>query len=255
MKVLPFVLCCMIVFAGCIRRDSDVSRFTPPPQLLDPLFELYSDQNIAKLENLHDTSKVSDTEVKDIKNYLHTTLAKIITSLPAKIDHRNTLISYIPGGKIISYHAVESLCAANDRSKCFRLEIIPEQFPNAAGSFIIKVWQLPANADIAKVSKSYTEDSLPTLFDALRGSFPHRLGLEQEVVVRHYGREKDKTLHVIAGAEGNGNRRELHIKVSDGMIDNTQNALFPHLILPGDVALLDDPDDPYAMHDKTDDRH
>ena len=71
-------------------------------------------------------------------------------------------------------------------------------------------------------------------------------------MVRHYGREKDKTLHLIAGAEGNGNRRELHIKVSDGMIDNTSNALFPYTILPDDVALLDDPDDAHAMYDKDD---
>ena len=154
MKVFLCVSCLMVVFASCIRRpDSGVSRLIPPPQLLDPLFEFYSEKNITKLENLHDFNKVSDDDVKYMKKYLHTTLAKIISSLPAKIDHHDTRISYIPDGRIISYYSIHSLCEASNSSKCFRLEVIPEQLPGLSGSFIIKVWQLPANKDIAEVSK------------------------------------------------------------------------------------------------------
>ena len=238
MKIFLYASCLAIIFAGCIiRPESDLSRVIPAPKLLSPLSKLYSEQNLTKLENLHDVNKVSDADVADMKKFLHTTLTKIITSLPDKIDHRDTRISYIPDGRIISYHSVYSLCEASDRSKCFRLEVIPEHMSH----FNIKVWQLPANKDLAKVSKSYSQDKQPFLLDALRDSFPHKLG-DEDLTIRYYGRGDDKTLQLIAGSAANDNRRELHIKVIDGMIDNTRNALFPHMVLSGDVALLDEDD-------------
>lgn len=241
MKIFLCLSCLAIIFAGCIiRPDSDISRMIPPPQRLSLLLTLYSDENIAQLKNLHDVNKVSDDEVANLKKFLHNSLANIITSLPKKIDHRDTRISYIPDGGIISYHSVYKHCEASDRSKCFRLELIPAYHPSGSlMSFNIKVWQLPANKGLAEVVKSYSQDKLPFLLQALRKVFPHKLG-DEDLTIRYYGREDDRTLHVIAGSAANDNRRELHIKVSDGMIDNTINALFPHIIRSGDVALLDE---------------
>ncbi|MDE3270370.1 MAG: hypothetical protein OYH77_08850 [Pseudomonadota bacterium] len=238
MKICLYLSCMTVALAavfGCIRRtDSSVASMPVRPKMLVPLENFYTN-NETKLKNLHDASKVSDAEVAEIKKFLHKTLKEIITALPDKIEHRDTRISYVSEERILSYHSAYGLCESVDRSKCFRLEI---QFSTYYSSSI-KVWQLPANKDLASISQAYSESKLPTLLDALRSMFPHKLGYD-ELNIRYYGKDDDKTLYVLAGAASTDNRRELHIKVKDGSIDNTSNALFPHIIWPRDVMLLDD---------------
>lgn len=237
MKIFMCMSCLAMVFAGCIiKPTSDLSRLSHVPKMLAPLHKLYEGKNFTKLENLHDVNKVSDADVADLKKFLHQTLSNIIAALPDTIDHSDTRVSYISEGKIISYYSIESLCETSNRSKCFRLEIIP-----ALTSYDIKVWQLPADQDLAEVSKSYTETKLAILLTALRNAFPHELDNE-DVMVKFYGRKEHKTLHLIAGSASTDNRRELHINVNDGRIDNTRNALFPYVITSGDVALLEEGD-------------
>ena len=212
----------LLVVVGC-EQMTDSSAKTSLQTPSSALAELYQGQWLYMLQNLSNTIKVSDEDVASLKAKVRTALSDLGFETVPELESEETRIQYTKNGAIISFYTIPSRCE-EDRGECFHLEIVPD----STDDYEVRIVKMPSNEALASVLKDFDADSNEDLLEEISKIFPHSLDANN-LVINTYGDDVDEhsTFSVM---DDRVPRRELHINILDGYIDNSANAQYPYYV-------------------------
>ena len=170
MRLLAVLMALSVL--GCLQRSS---RTKTAKEATHPLAELYAGAILHNLQNWSNTAEVTDTEVKATKKAIMGALRKVGFNTLPDLAADKLLVSFSKQHGVISISTKNELCADNDRSSCFYLQIVP----SGHDVYEVAIINLPAYDDLGAIADSWSDENIAELLTTLREVFPHDIEKDQ----------------------------------------------------------------------------